>query len=119
MRTENYQDFYDNIDRDQEYSSCKNAEDHSFHPVLKKTIELYKLKNKKVLEIGSGNGRFQDVVDDYTGIDVAGNLQRFYHKPFFVIDDSQHYPFADETFDFVFTHAVFEHIPNIDGLVKT
>jgi len=114
MNTENYIKFYKNVDRDQKYSSCKNAEEHSFYPVLKKAIELYGLKDKKLLEIGSGNGRFQDIVADYTGVDILEDLQKFYHKPFFVVEDGKPYPFQDESFDFVFTNAVFEHIPNID-----
>jgi len=114
MKDKNYKNFYDNIDRDQEYASCKNAEEHPFWPVLKATIETYGLKNKKVLEIGSGNGRFQDIVDDYSGLDISEDLQRFYHKPFFGVEDDKPYPFQDESFDLVFTNAVFEHIPNID-----
>ena len=82
--------------------------------MLKKAIELYRLTDKKVLEIGSGNGRFQDVVADYSGVDISEDLQRFYHKPFFVIEDGEPYPFQNESFDFVFTNAVFEHVPNIN-----
>ena len=114
MKTMNYKEFYDRIDRDQEYSSCKNAEEHSFYPVINEILSKYGLCDKKVLEIGSGNGRFQDIVVDYTGVDISEDLQKFYHKPFFVVEDGKPYPFQDESFDFVFTNAVFEHIPNID-----
>ena len=79
-----------------------------------KLIERYGLNDKKILEIGSGNGRFQDIVADYSGVDISEDLQKFYHKPFFVVEDGKPYPFQDESFDFVFTNAVFEHIPNID-----
>ena len=114
MQDKKYRRFYDRIDRDKEYAICKNAEEHSFYPTLKKTIERYGLNDKKILEIGSGNGRFQDIVADYSGVDISEDLQKFYHKPFFVVEDGKHYPFQDESFDFVFTNAVFEHIPNID-----
>jgi len=113
MKAKNYRRFYDRIDRDKEYSICKNAEEHSIYPALIKIIERYGLNDKKIFEIGSGTGRFQDIVADYTGVDISEDLQKLYHKPFFVVEDGKPYPFQDESFDFVFTNAVFEHIPNI------
>ena len=114
MKDQDYKSFYDQVDRDNEYSSGKDADGHSFYPVLSKIIDRHKLKNARVLEIGSGNGRFQDIVENYTGVDVSEGLARYYRKPFYVVDDGVPYPFETESFDFVFTHAVFEHIPNIN-----
>jgi SAM-dependent methyltransferase len=120
VKNKKYRRFYDQIDRDKDYGICKNAKEHSIYNVLIKIIDQYVLKDKRVLEIGSGNGRFQDIVKDYTGIDVSNNLRKFYHKPFFVVEDGKPYPFQNESFDFVFTYAVFEHIPNINlALLET
>ena len=40
MKDKNPKRFYDLVDRDKEYSICKNAEEHSFYPMLKKAIEI-------------------------------------------------------------------------------
>lgn len=113
-----YKEFYLSIDRGNIYSAGLNANEHSFYSKLTKIINEYNLNNKKVLEIGAGNGRFQDIVDDYTGIDISKELRKFYHKPFFAVEDGKKYPFEDETFDFIFTYAVFEHIPDINLALK-
>ncbi len=87
----------------------------AFRRELSEFISTHGLSNKKILEIGSGAGEFQDVVKDYTGIDVVADLGKFYHKKFCVINaDEQTYPFDSESFDSIFTYAVFEHIPNIN-----
>ena len=39
------------------------------------------LQRKRVLEIGGGTGYLQDVVDDYTGLDIGAVFKRYYHKP--------------------------------------
>lgn len=88
------------------------AED--FFQELKKIIKDFNLENKKILEVGSGDGKLQDVMKDYTGLDIARNLKSLYHKPYFLIESDGSYPFSDELFDGVFTRAVFEHIPDID-----
>jgi SAM-dependent methyltransferase len=114
MSIDKYQRFYDEVDRETKYSKRANTEDHAVYPLLVRCIEKYNLQNSKCLEIGSGNGRFQDIVDDYTGIDVSDTLNKYYHKPFVSISHSQPYPFDNESFDFIFTNVAFEHIPNID-----
>jgi len=32
--------------------------------------------------LATGQGYLQDIVADYTGLDISGTLRRFYHKPF-------------------------------------
>lgn len=113
-----YQSFYERAYRDGCYSAEGTAEGHYVSPMLKKVIERYGLKDKKVLEIGSGNGKFQNVVDDYTGIDVSESAKKFYTKAYVVIRNGKDYPFSDETFDFIFTHATFEHIPDVNHALK-
>ena len=57
---------------------------------------------------------FQDLVDDYTGTDVAEVLAPYYRKPYRVASGPR-YPFADAEFDAIWTLDVFEHIPDVDA----
>jgi len=50
-------------------------------------VETCHLKDKRVLEIGAGSGSLQDIVDDYTALDIAPTARRFFHKPFGRIGD--------------------------------
>ena len=113
-----YIEFYKNQDRDNIYSAGLDAKEHKFNDVLIKVGEMLNKSNQKVLEIGAGNGRFQDVFKDYTGIDITDNSRKFFHKKYVVIEDGKPYPFKDESFDLVFTNAVFEHIPDINTALR-
>lgn len=79
--------------------------------MMKWFVGEYKLERAKVLEIGAGRGHLQDVVEDYTGLDIAGSSKRFFHKKF-VQASATAMPFADQTFDAAWTIWVFEHVPN-------
>ncbi len=68
-------------------------EDHAAYPELKRFIETFNLQDKKVLEIGGGGGQFQNVVQDYTGLDILESLRKFYRKPFVVVRVGERYPF--------------------------
>lgn len=89
--------------------------DKEFYPELQWFIKEFDLYEKKVLEIGSANGKFQDIVRNYTGIDIVENLKHFYHKPYFIIKPFEKYPFNDEIFDAIFSYAVLEHIPDLEN----
>src|SRR5450759_1073669 len=104
--------FYEDIDRQSVYTIEKDVLKHPFYGLLIKFIELWNLSNKKCLEIGSSTGLFQDLINDYTGVDVAESLRKYYHKPFFVVTDAN-LPFPDANFDAVFTYATHEHIPEV------
>jgi len=74
-------------------------------------VETHGLRGKRVLEVGSGNGLLQDIVDDYTGLDLSGSVRRYYHKPF-VEASATDMPFHDDAFDGLWSIWVLEHIPN-------
>jgi SAM-dependent methyltransferase len=74
-------------------------------------VAKYGLKNKKVLEVGAGSGLLQDIVEDYTALEIAGSARRFFHKPFFEAS-ATNMPFPDNTFDALWSFRVLEHIPN-------
>ena len=71
----------------------------------------FNLGGRTVLEIGSGRGYLQNVVENYTGLDISSNVARFYHKKF-VLGSATALPFADDSFDGVWSVWVFEHVPN-------
>jgi len=73
-------------------------------------VEQFSLADKHVLDVGSGRGNLQDMVKDYTGLDISSAVGRFYHKPF-VIGSATAMPFEDNSFDAVWTVWVLEHIP--------
>lgn len=74
-------------------------------------VRQFKLSDREVLEIGSGRGYLQDIAEKYTGLDISPTVARFYHKKF-VLGSATAMPFADDTFDGVWSIWVFEHVPN-------
>jgi SAM-dependent methyltransferase len=74
-------------------------------------VQRFNLNSRPVLEIGSGRGYLQDMARDYTGLDISPAVSRFYHKKF-VLGSATAMPFADDSFDGVWSIWVFEHVPN-------
>ncbi|MDA0206107.1 MAG: class I SAM-dependent methyltransferase [Acidobacteria bacterium] len=74
-------------------------------------VNDYHLEDAHVLEVGAGSGQLQDIVDDYTGLDIAASAARYFHKPF-VHGSATDLPFADGEFDAVWTVWTLEHVPN-------
>lgn len=112
--------FYDNAfakaaDGDKDHDYKESAERSTLvtktPEIVADFVKRYGLQNKKVLEVGAASGLLQDAVADYTGLDIAGSARRFFHKPF-VEASATNMPFADNTFDALWTFRVLEHIPN-------
>ena len=89
----------------------KAAIDADIPDLVNKFVSNAGLKGKRVLEVGAGSGLLQDVVNDYTGLDISPTARRFFHKPF-VEASATDMPFPDKTFDGVWSIWVLEHIPN-------
>jgi SAM-dependent methyltransferase len=89
----------------------KTAVESGVPKVVASFVRKYSLENKKVLEVGAGSGLFQDAVADYTALDISPTAARFFHKPF-VEASATSMPFADGTFDALWSIWVLEHIPN-------
>lgn len=75
------------------------------------------LESAKALDVGSGRGYLQDVVRDYTGLDISPTAARFYHKNF-VLGSATSMPFPDGTFDLVWSVDVLEHVPNPEQALR-
>ena len=104
------QNFYDREYAADAYATTREASAHPFHPTLVSFLATYRLFEKKCLEVGCGRGAFQDVVKDYTGIDIARSVHTYFQKPYCCASATT-LPFADATFDAVWSYAVLEHVP--------
>lgn len=99
------------------YAVAEKPEDHSFYPVLKAFIDEFQLHDKKCLEVGCGRGAFQDVVADYTGVDISEAVANKLHKPFYRCSATE-LPLKDRSFDVIWTYAVLEHIREPEKAMK-
>ena len=115
---EQARDFYEvayqsREDQESEYvlTSLAAAHDTGVVKMLEKFIDDYDLHDKRHLEVGAGSGSLQDLVDDYTGLDIAASAERYFHKPF-VQGSATELPFDDNEFDSIWTVWTLEHVPN-------
>ena len=84
----------------------------------------------KVLEIGCGLGtdgaQFAEAGADYTGVDLTEAAVELARKRFELFDlkgkfetaDAENLPFADESFDLVYSHGVLHHTPETEKAIK-
>ena len=103
--------FYQRVFETSGYADFESPEDHFAHGELLRFVDVYELQNRKCLEVGCGRGLFQDLVADYTGVDLSGAVAQFMHKPF-VACDAAKLPFEDATFDALWSVTVLEHVPD-------
>ncbi|MGH7518510.1 MAG: class I SAM-dependent methyltransferase [Gemmatimonadales bacterium] len=78
---------------------------------VQRFVEQLGLQDAAVLDVGSGKGYLQDVVANYTGLDISTEAAKYYHKRF-VAGTATAMPFADNEFDAAWSIWVLEHIPN-------
>jgi SAM-dependent methyltransferase len=88
-----------------------SAKTYNIEELVRAFVKRFHLKDRPVLEIGSGRGYLQDLANDYTGLDISPAVARFYHKKF-VGGTATALPFPDNSFDGVWSVWVFEHVPN-------
>ncbi len=95
---------------DYEETAAAAARKHDVEGTIRNFVTHYGLETRRVLEVGSGRGYLQDVVADYTGLDLSSQVATNYHKPF-VVGSATDMPFPDDSFDAAWTVWVLEHIP--------
>jgi SAM-dependent methyltransferase len=78
-------------------------------PEVERFVAKYGIQDARVLEVGAGSGKLQDIVEDYTGLDIAASAAHYFHKPF-VQGSATDLPFADNEFDSAWTVWVLEHV---------
>jgi len=110
-----------------EITSAEIASDNPVHQrLLFPYTEAAKLVGGNVLEIGCGWGRGLELLTkaarNYTGIDknndLINSLSAEYPQATFKAANIPPLPFADNTFDFIVTFQVVEHIENDDLFIK-
>jgi len=79
------------------------------YTLLRRWLADLDLQNGRVLEVGCGTGLLQDLVSSYVGVDIAASSAQYMHQPFCTCSAIR-LPFADNTFDAVWTFWVLEHI---------
>jgi len=102
---------------DYEESARQAALDSDVEGVVRRFVKQYGLAGKRILEVGSGRGYLQDIVPDYTGLDISASVATRYHKPF-VAASATAMPFADSSFDGIWTIWVLEHIPEPERALR-
>ena len=90
---------------------------HGTRDSVARFVQTYHLQSAKVLDVGSGTGEFQDLVADYTGLDISGVVAKHYHKPF-VQGTATAMPFTAASFDVVWSIWTLEHIPNPEAALQ-
>lgn len=91
------------------YAAYAEPKMHPFYAEIDRLLDQYGRRNGKWLEVGCGRGVLQDVVDDYTGVDVAAAAAAFMHKPF-CCARAEALPFEDGVYDGLWSYAVLEHV---------
>jgi len=89
-------------------------------PEIKFLFEKYIKPNDKVLDLGCGNGRFYEVIKNYTenyiGVDncksLIGIAREKYPYADFKTADAFNLPFSENCFDKIYSIAVLHHIPS-------
>ena len=103
--------FYDTQFSGSLYAAYAEPKMHPFFKELNHIIDQYGSRNGKWLEVGCGRGYLQDVVAEYTGVDVTDTVATFLHKPF-CCAPAEALPFENNIFDGLWSYAVLEHVEN-------
>jgi SAM-dependent methyltransferase len=93
-----------------EYAAFAAPEQHGKWHEVEDFVQRYDLQQQRCLEVGCGRGYFQDLVGDYTGLDISANVREHLHKPF-VQASATALPFPDNWFDAIWTINALEHVP--------
>ena len=102
--------FYEASYAGDSYAAVDAPEQHGKWREVTDFVQRHQLAQRRCLEVGCGRGYFQDLVADYTGLDLSANVREHLHKPF-VQGSATALPFAADSFDAVWTINALEHVP--------
>jgi len=88
---------------------------------LLRSIKKYApLLKGRLMDFGCGTKPYRSLftVDEYTGLDFENPGHPHLNEQIDVFYDGKHIPFAGETFDAVFSSEVFEHVFNLEEVLK-
>jgi glycosyltransferase involved in cell wall biosynthesis len=105
------EEFYNKVYSSDRYATFCDIDEHFAARSLIDFVSRYDLHHSRCLEVGSGRGAFQDLVADYTGLDLSSSVAEHYRKPFFN-GSAENLPFPDNDFDAIWSITVLEHIPS-------
>lgn len=95
------------------------------YKLLIRDHELNKIKNyfitdKKVLEIGGGNGYQASIIKSWGSEISSIDIEINHNEKYFEVKkyDGINLPFSDESFDIVYSSNVLEHVKNLDLLIR-
>jgi SAM-dependent methyltransferase len=109
-----YQSFYDLHHSKGGYAGCTNPCAHSEFENLNEFLKRYSLHDKRCLEIGCAKGAFQNMVTDYTGIDITQSLAEFIYPPKrFICASATALPFMNEEFYAIWSIHCLEHVHDL------
>ena len=103
--------FYDRLYGERGYGDLRAPSEHFAFPDLSEFIDAFELRKRKCLEVGCGRGLFQNLVEDYTGIDLSKSAGSHLSRPF-CCGSATSLPFEASSFDAVWTITVLEHVPD-------
>ena len=95
------------------------------YKLLIRDHELSKIKNyfttdKKVLEIGGGNGYQASIIKSWGSEILSIDTEINNNEKYFEVKkyDGINFPFRDESFDIVYSSNVLEHVKDLDLLIR-
>jgi ubiquinone/menaquinone biosynthesis C-methylase UbiE len=110
----------------------RTLDEHRYkvHPRLHDAVQFEKTRGLRVLEIGCGCGseaeRFARAGAHYTAVDLTNAAVSITQRRFqlanlpgrFVQGDAENLPFADGSFDVVYSHGVLHHTPDTARTIR-
>lgn len=110
----------------------RTLDEHRYkvHPRLRSTVGFEKTKGQRVLEIGCGCGSeaelFARAGARYTAMDLTNAAVSLTRRRFqlaelkgsFTQGDAENLPFANGSFDFVYSHGVLHHTPDTARTIR-
>ncbi len=88
--------------------------------LLKTLKKSLKELSGKVLDFGCGSSPYKSIIkfDEYVRVDFSNDAHPIGNSVIDVFYDGSTLPFENNTFDSILCTEVFEHIPNLDHIVK-